>query len=539
MKMLGRTGRRCLACVFTWVVSLRGDEVVAPWLAGASRPPAVVDIDVGRQLFVDDYIVESSTLERKFHRPIYHPQSPVLRPDAPWEGTQAIPFSDGVWYDPADELFKMWYYAGKDLTCLATSRDGIHWEKPKLDVQPGTNVVLAARRDSSTVILDHLEQDPQKRFKLFRSHNAPHPLGYSRGIWGLSLHYSPDGIHWSDPVRRTGWVGDRSTVFYNPFRRAWIYSLRNPDWKGPRQRYYWESRNLESDPTWDLDKSPPRPWITADERDLPFPGTTVPAQLYNLDAVAYESLLLGFFTILRGDVDNRTPVTPGRPKPNNVCIGYSRDGFHWSRPDRNAFFDYTEENTAWNWGNVQSAGGGCLIVGDRLYFYVSGRRGANGTRDSGASTGLAILRRDGFASMDGGARGGVLTTRPLRASGRYLFVNARCDGGELRVEVLDEDGIALPGFGAEACAPVRVDSTLHAVAWSGVSNLSALRDRKFRLRFHLREGSLFSFWLAPGEDGASGGYVAGGGPGFTGPRDTRGAHALRAAREVPSGRQSR
>ena len=47
-------------------------------------------------------------------------------------------FSDGVWYDPQDKLFKMWYMGGYTLaTCYATSKDGITWEKPALDVKPG------------------------------------------------------------------------------------------------------------------------------------------------------------------------------------------------------------------------------------------------------------------------------------------------------------------------------------------------------------------------------------------------------------------
>ena len=81
-------------------------------------------------------------------------------------------------------------------------------------------------------------------------------------------------------------------------------------------------------------------------------------QLYNLDCVAYESLVLGLFSIWRGDLN----VPAGRPKPNNVCVGFSRDGFHWSRPDRRAFIDVSETKGDWNWGNVQSAGGCCLVV---------------------------------------------------------------------------------------------------------------------------------------------------------------------------------
>jgi hypothetical protein len=43
-----------------------------------------------------------------------------------------------------------------------------------------------------------------------------------------------------------------------------------------------------------------------------------------------------------------------------------------------------------------------------------------------------------------------------------------------------------------------------------------------RFRFHLRQGSLYAFWVSPERNGASHGYVAGGGPGFSGPTDTVG-----------------
>jgi hypothetical protein len=39
----------------------------------------------------------------------------VLRPDKAWEedktGGVAMSFSDGVWFDPKDRKFKMWYIA--------------------------------------------------------------------------------------------------------------------------------------------------------------------------------------------------------------------------------------------------------------------------------------------------------------------------------------------------------------------------------------------------------------------------------------------
>ena len=68
----------------------------------------------------------------------------MLRPDKPWEEQGDFPmaatFSDGVWYDPKDRLFKMWYMGGYGTsTCYAYSEDGIRWTKPELDVRKGTN----------------------------------------------------------------------------------------------------------------------------------------------------------------------------------------------------------------------------------------------------------------------------------------------------------------------------------------------------------------------------------------------------------------
>src|SRR5216684_7179350 len=74
------------------------------------RPP-VIPIDIGRQLFVDDFLIQTTTLTRRFHEVEYYPHNPVLRADKPWERS-AMTFSDGVWYDPKDQLFKVWYSCG-------------------------------------------------------------------------------------------------------------------------------------------------------------------------------------------------------------------------------------------------------------------------------------------------------------------------------------------------------------------------------------------------------------------------------------------
>jgi len=337
----------------------------------------------------------------------------------------------------------------------------------------------------------------------------------------VSVYFSPDGVHWGEPVIRSGPCGDRTTVFYNPFRDVWVYSLRTSASGLGRARRYWENRDVVAGARWE--KNEPGLWIGADRLDPPRDDLKVTPQLYNLDAVAYESLLLGLFTIWRGQPDDRA-------KPNEVCVGFSRDGFHWHRPSHEAFLSVSERHGDWNWGNVQSAGGGGLIVGDTLYFYVSGRAGIPGSRSSGVcSTGLATLRRDGFASMDAGDDEGTLTTLPVRFGGKHLFVNVDAKGGELRVEVLDDRGGVIPRFSRAKCVPIRTDSTLQRVRWKGTRDLSRLARKPVRLRFHLSNGRLYAFWVSSERSGASHGYVAAGGPGFTGPTDTVGAAAYKAS----------
>jgi hypothetical protein len=206
------------------------------------------------------------------------------------------------------------------------------------------------------------------------------------------------------------------------------------------------------------------------------------------------------------------------PKINEVCVGYSRDGFQWSRPDRRAFCPVAANEQVWNSGNLQSAGGCCLVVGDQLYFYVGAVPKGSAFPDPG-NVGLARLRRDGFVSMDAGDATATLLTRPVAFNGTHLFVNAECSKGELRAEVCDASGKVIAPFTAEACEPVAADKTMQAVKWRGAPDLSLIAGKAIRFRFHLRNGKLYAFWVSPDESGASHGYVGAGGPGFDGVLD--------------------
>lgn len=493
-----------------------------PYLAA---PPAVINIDIGRQLFVDDFLIEESSLYRRFYGATYHPASPVLAPQRDWErrdpyavttGTAPSPaamvFSDGVFYDPAEKLFKMWYMAGyQQHTALAVSRDGITWERPALGVVPGTNIVSDQRRDSNTVWLDLHDPDPRTRYKM---------AGYDLELKALRLSVSADGIHWRE-VAQSGPCGDRSTFFHNPFRRVWSFSLRAD---APNSLYrfrrYAESADFAG-AQWTA--AGPVSWTSADSRDVVRADLKTAPQIYNLDAVAYESVMLGLFTMYRGE-------RPDREKPNDLCVGFSRDGFHWSRESREPFISVSDRQGDWNWANVQSAGGACLVVGDRLHFYVSGRGGVPGTSLPGeCSTGLATLRRDGFASVGDAWPAGVprpvsngiaqLTTRPIRFTGRHAFINADIDG-EVRMEVLDAAGRVIAPYSIDRCMPMTGDATRLPVQWRGGTSLAELRGQTVRFRFTLTRARLFAFWVSPSPAGQSRGYLAAGGPGYARPDDT-------------------
>ena len=354
---------------------------------------------------------------------------------------------------------------------------------------------------------------------------------------------SPDGIHWGKPVK-TGPCGDRSTMFYNPFRQKWVYSLRNPENinRVPigRFRYYHEHPNFLEGAKWT--KEDLIFWLGADYLDDPDPYIGDKAQLYNLSAVPYESIMLSLPQIHLGPSNERCREA-GVPKITELKVAYSRDGFYWDRTDRHTFIPAERKAGSWDRGYVQSVGGLCTIVGDQLWFYYIGFEGnkkkkstvyeKNGMHANG-STGVAVLRRDGFVSYSAQKEKGTLVTRPVTFTGEYLFVNVNCPNGELKVEVLDADNKVIQGFSANDCKPLTVDSTIAQIRWKNKKDLSTLKSQSVRFKFYLTNGDLYSFWVSPDTEGASNGYNAAGGPGFSGGIDKEGMRAYKKAQDFPN-----
>lgn len=118
----------------------------------------------------------------------------------------------------------------------ATSNDGVNWVRP--DLNNGSNELLTLSRfpaNSCAVVLDY-EASDNERYKMFlRSPNADATdnAGYCM--------ISSNGKQWSW-FTKTGPCGDRSTMFYNPFRKKWVFSIRTLGVLGNsphgRARYY-------------------------------------------------------------------------------------------------------------------------------------------------------------------------------------------------------------------------------------------------------------------------------------------------------------
>lgn len=492
-----------------------------PYLA---KKPDTINIAVGRQLFVDNFLIKETNMERVHHYAEYYHGNPVLAPDKPWEelgsrGSKfAAPFSDGIWYDEGENKFKMWYMGGgrgysannTPVTCYAESIDGINWTKPELGLVPSTNIVdKDAERDAAVIWYDKQEQNETSRYKMFLSARDPQD---SR--WKYVYKTSQDGKLWREQARSKP-IADRSTVYKNAFRDNWVYSIRHNirvnENKLVRARDYYE----HADPITGTREAEALheyfwfgPW--PNEKRHPVYSDVEPA-IYNMDAIPYESIMLGLFSVWQGP-ENEEAANDVVPKRNEVMLGYSRDGYHWSRDDMNAFMPVGDNRSDWNAGNIQSVVGSPIIHNDRLYFYVSGRRytpeGAEIT-----STGLAFLRRDGFASMRASGEEKELVTESFRFDGEYLFVNAAIQG-DFRVEIRDENGNVIPGFGRSDCSPISGDLTQHRIQWSDHTSLSSLEGKLIQIKFYVTNADLYAFWISPNESGESQGYTAGGGAGF-------------------------
>src|SRR5580765_2996210 len=113
--------RSFVLAAFGWLLAL--------CQAAAAHSPIVLDSN--RQLFLDDYLVASTTrIKRTIEPARKFSGNPVLWPTESWEPPMATVYGSVI-RDGAK--FKMWYKSGMGVG-YAESDDGIQWTKPQLDL---------------------------------------------------------------------------------------------------------------------------------------------------------------------------------------------------------------------------------------------------------------------------------------------------------------------------------------------------------------------------------------------------------------------
>lgn len=68
----------------------------------------------------------------------------------------------------------------------------------------------------------------------------------------------------------------------------------------------------------------------------------------------------------------------------------------------------------------------------------------------------------------------------------------------MQVEIQDEKGRPVSGFGLDACPPIRGDTIRHVVRWRDKGgDLRRLAGKPVRLRFRLHDADVYSFQFVP------------------------------------------
>lgn len=487
-----------------------------------------IDIGSRRELFIDNLLIETlaGSAEQRMHHPI--PREVALVHDEPWEGTGSgyhSIFQDG-------DLYRMYYKAwhlqvsqGKLDTsrhplfcCYAESDDGVNWRKPKLglhDFQGSkeNNIVMvsgalgplnvdaghpAVFKDDNPNVAD------DARYKAILRSSKPN---------GLLPFKSPDGLHWAPMTDKPilgglGAFDSQNLAFWDPtigkYRAYWrIFTAgvtTDKEWKPAGIRAI---RTATSD---DMVNWGPHTDLTYED--------SPDEELYTNQIKPYHRaphILLGFPSryVDRGwsasmralpELENRELRASSSRRYGtaltDALLMASRDGIKFKRwneaflapgIERPGSWHYGQQYIAWHAVETKSAMAGAP---DELSFYSC----ENYWTGNSSELRRYSLRLDGFVSIQTNANGGQLISRPIQFSGSKLSLNfATSVAGSVRVELQNEAGEPISGFGLEDCPEIFGDTVDRVVTWKSGADVSKLAGQPIRLRFEMRDADLYSF----------------------------------------------
>lgn len=454
---------------------------------------ATLSLSDQREIFVDNYLIEKMEgVEIVKHMP--RDEGAVLQFDKPWEGN----FSAYVTIIYDGNLYRAYYRglreAGKDgneaeVTCYATSADGINWDKPDLqlfEVQ-GTmhnNVVLANAAPVTHNFSPFLDKnpitDPKQKFKA---------LG-GTGKSGLIAWSSPDGIHWQKlqegPVFTKGKFDSQNVAFWSESENQYVCYFRT--WTGDGYKGF---RSVGRTTSKDFIQWSPPSQMTF--------GNTPLEHLYTQQTSPYFRAPHIYVAIGGRFMPGRQVLTKEQAENLNVNPGYfkdcsdaflmtSRGGNAYTRMFMEAFIRPGIGLDNWVSRSNYPALNVVPTSPTEMSLYVN--------QDYAQPT--AHLRRysmrlDGFTSISAPYEGGELQTKPFTFSGDRLEINYTTSAvGEIRVEILDDKGVPVPGFTLEESQVIIGNEISRIVQWNGKEDLSELMGSIIHLRVYMKDADLYS-----------------------------------------------
>jgi len=478
-----------------------------------------------RQLFLDDYgIAKIENLGRTMHQPAK--KGAVIRPSFPAE--TAVQTRSAPAWDTEQKVFKLWLIVSGPGNASGTgyveSRDGLHWTKPilrqkEVDGSLENNLVTVDPRREwpanamENVVFDPDDPDPSRRYK---------GLGH---CYDREPMVSPDGIHWKllDVPKIPS--SDESNLSYDTQTHTFIATLkcggphgRSHALSTSRDFEHWTKPELifhadELDQKLGLENIKAR----FADRTLQQPSYNIPesynVDVYNLGVFRYEGLYIGLPSMFHqtGKVPKDWPgfddprIPPEMLKAyresgdwsgfHDVQLACSRDLKNWERlGDRKPFIGSSPLGAgAYDLACVLPPS--CPVVRcEELWFYYTG--GMNyglvlnrGVDNDTFAVCLAILRRDGFISLDAGEEEGTLLTKPFTMPGGTMFVNADAFKGEIRAQVLDKEGKAL------AMSVSMEGNQLRGETQWQKGNIADLKGQVVSIRFIIRNAAFYSYWF--------------------------------------------
>ena len=228
--------------------------------------------------------------------------------------------------------------------------------------------------------------------------------------------------------------------------------------------------------------------------------------VYNFPIFPYEGLYLAM-PVMHHWAGKHPPMYENVDSRKSVELASSRNLLDWERvAGRAPFLELSPVRDGETYDTGQ------IVVLNRpvernneLWFYYMGFRYRNLSIEDllkrryldGSAMCMARLRMDGFVSLKGGIEWGSVLTKPIEVSGDNLHVNADSWRGRVLVEVMDAgSGEPIDGYTKNNCIAAMVDSIDERVEWRGGRELKELAGRTVRLRFHLWQSELYSYWFS-------------------------------------------